>query len=100
MEREPSDAGLHMLANMLHAVKDCVSSLKERKHDTLINEMFAIRLWSCPSVRWGPMQWSWVFSERSGRRVAVQCTGGDFTSCSSSEVSRYGAAQHNMSKHK
>ena len=40
-----------MLANMIHAIKDCTSVLREGKHDKLLNEVLGINLWNCMQVR-------------------------------------------------
>lgn len=41
---------VHLLSNMIHALKDCVSALRERKHDALLNEILIIKLWACHPV--------------------------------------------------
>lgn len=47
---------VHLLSNMIHALKDCVSALRERKHDALLNEILIIKLWACHPVRCLAMQ--------------------------------------------
>lgn len=50
LERNSDVANLPLLANLIHAIKDCVASLRERKHDALLNEVLGIRLWGSPLV--------------------------------------------------
>lgn len=53
VERDPSNTGLMMFANLIHALRDCVSLLRERKHDAILTEVLGIKLWGAPPVRIG-----------------------------------------------
>lgn len=53
MEREPSDAGIMMLTNLINALKCCVSLLRERKHDSILSEVLGIKLWPASPVSLG-----------------------------------------------
>lgn len=50
VERDPSNTGLMMLANLINALRDCVSLLRERKHDAILSEVLGIKLWGAPPV--------------------------------------------------
>lgn len=49
-DKNALEAAVHLLANMIHAIKDCTSVLRERKHDTLLNEVLGINMWTCAQV--------------------------------------------------
>lgn len=52
-ELSPSDMELHMLTQLLHALRNLVSLLRERTHDALLAEVLGIKLWHATPVRWG-----------------------------------------------
>ena len=39
-----------LLTNMLTAITGNVSSLRERRHDSLLNEVLGIKIWSCQPI--------------------------------------------------
>lgn len=62
VERDPSDEATAIyLAELVRAITGNVSVIKERKHETLVAEILAVKLWTVPKV--------------SGRRMCVYvCT--------------------------
>ncbi|KAL6758121.1 RNA polymerase I-specific transcription initiation factor RRN3-domain-containing protein, partial [Haematococcus lacustris] len=49
---ERGTASEQLLANLIHALKNCVSILRERKHDSILTEVLGIKLWEAlPVVR-------------------------------------------------
>ena len=47
----PDEGTVASLLALIGALKDSVSALKERKHDSLLGEVLGIPLWTCHEVR-------------------------------------------------
>ena len=49
-ETNPTDTDLQMLTNLINALKNMVSMLRERTHDALLSEILGIKLWNTAPV--------------------------------------------------
>ena len=50
MEREPSEAVFVMMANLILALRDCVSTIREGRHDKIVGEVLGMKLWGSAPV--------------------------------------------------